>query len=219
MVVIAIVGILAATIFASLGKARTRAKNANIVSTLSNLTSIIDLSKYPGSLEDLCLDFEFGSEFGSIRRSIEEKGGIWHCDSTVYDYRIFAKLNQDVIVAKNNSFIKKVYAQGDSTIHTFGNYYCLNSNFEKNFTHWSGENLVYPSCDDADYTPVIQDPAVAPDPTPDPEPETDPDPPQENGGPACTGNKVQVCHFGKTLCVGRGGQRAHIKHGDTLGRC
>lgn len=218
LVVIAIIGILAVVISASLGDARTRAKNASMVSMLSNLTAIIDLSKYPGSLENLCYDFEPGSEFGNIRTAIEENGGIWNCDSTVSDYRIFVKLNQKTVVASAN-LIPSAYAQANSEIHTFGNYYCLNSEFKKNFTHWSGENLLYPSCNDADYTPVIQDPVVNPDPTPDPEPETNPEPPIENGGSACTGNKEAVCHFNKTLCVSGGAKKAHLKHGDNAGAC
>ncbi len=220
LVTIAIIGILATVITQSISKARLRAKNASIVSTMSSISTIVDMSKYPGSLANLCLDFEPGGEFAVIRTAVEENGGIWHCDSTVSDYRIFAKLNQDVVLSQNNNtFLQQAYAQTDSQVHSFGNYYCLNSDFKKNFTHWSGDNLAFPSCDDADYIDTPVDPEENPDPTPDPEPETDPEPPAENGGPACDSPKVQVCHFDKTLCISSKAQRAHLKHGDDAGPC
>lgn len=219
LVTIAIIGILAAVIISSLSEARSRAKNASIVRTMANIDAVIDADKYPGSLAGLCLDFEPGGEFAAIREGVENNGGIWHCDSTVADYRIFAKLNQDVVLSQKNIFGSPVYAQEDSVDHSFGNYYCLNSNFEKKFTHWSGDNLAYPSCDDSDYINTPVDPEENPDPTPDPEPETDPEPPLENNGPACTGNKVEVCHHNKTLCVSSKALKAHLKHGDSEGVC
>ena len=218
LVVIVIIGILALIIISSLENSRLRAKNAAIVTTVSSLDAIIDADKYPGSLEDLCLDFEAGGEFEQIRTGVESNGGIWNCDSTVTDYRIFVKLNQDAVLT-NNSFVPIAYAQEGSFTHIFGNYYCLNSNFDKNFTHWSGNNLLYPSCDDADYIDVPEDPEPTPEPTPDPDPGSDPEPPLENGGPACDAPKEQVCHFDKTLCISSKAVKAHVKHGDTEGVC
>ena len=117
----------------------------------------------------------------------------------------------------NNS----AFAQGEeSTVHNFGNYYCINSDFNKNFTHWSGDNLTYPSCNDADYIATPEDPVETPEPTPDPDPESDPEPPLEDGGSACEGNQVEICHFDKTICVSQNGwNNGHSKHGDTLGSC
>lgn len=194
---------------------------------MANLATIIDAEKYPNSLETLCFEFEPGGPYASIRAAVEEKGGIWYCDSTVDSYRIFAKLNLPVPLASNTilnkgfALVDKAFAQSDeSTTHSFGNFYCVNSNFDKNFTHWSGENLLYPSCNDADYTGVIQDPVENPGPTPDPTPETNPEPPIEDGGPACSGNKVQICHLNKTICVSQKAlSKGHSKHGDTLGAC
>ena len=219
LVVIAVIGIIAAFIMSSLNEARDKGKNAAIVQAMSSVHSVIDASKYPGSLAAICFDFETGGEFANIRAGVEENGGIWHCDSTENEYRIFVKLNQKAVLSKSQ-IVESAYAQEeDSYNHNFGNYFCLNSDFDSNFTHWSGENLLYPSCDDSEYTPVIQDPVVNPDPTPDPEPETDPEPPQENGGAACDGGKVQVCHFSKTLCVSDQALKAHTKHGDVAGAC
>ncbi|MCA9368577.1 prepilin-type N-terminal cleavage/methylation domain-containing protein, partial [Candidatus Kaiserbacteria bacterium] len=67
LVTIAIIGILATVIVQSISKARLRARNASIVSTMSSISTIIDMSKYPGSLANLCLDFEPGGEFAAIR--------------------------------------------------------------------------------------------------------------------------------------------------------
>ncbi len=221
LVVIAVIGILAMIIIPSLQTSRLKAKNASIVMTLSNVHAIVDASKYPGSLEQVCQDFEEGGEFAHVRAGVENNGGIWYCDSTVTDYRIFAKLHTSVTLA-NILFGLPVYAQAEdaeSDIHSFGNYYCLNSDLESNFTHWSGENILYPSCSDGDYTSTVQDPEPTPEPTPDPELEPEPEPPIEHGGPTCDGNKVEVCHFGNTLCVSTDALKGHLKHGDHEGSC
>ncbi len=177
LIVIAIIGIFAAIVISALTNARLKGKNAAIVATVSSLESAIDLSKYPGSLTGLCFDFEPGGELDYVRSGIEKLGGIWNCDSTDTEYRLFVKLNQDVVIGMK-SLINKAYAQ--SATHTFGNFYCLNSNAERNFTHWSGNNLQYPSCNDADYIEIPQDPVETPNPTPDPDPESDPGPPLED---------------------------------------
>lgn len=215
LVVVAIIGVLATIFVAKISDARSRARNAAIVSSLSSLDAAIDMDKYPGSLSGLCLDFESGGEFEDIRTSVEDSGGIWNCDSTFGDYRIFVKLNQSVIAS--TSFSKTAYA--DSTAHSFGNFYCLNSDLRKNFTHWSGDHLAYPSCNDDDYINTPVDPEENPDPTPDPEPETDPDPPAENGGGSCASPKAQVCHYDKTLCISSKALKGHKKHGDVEGSC
>lgn len=223
LVVVAIIGIISTIIVPSYNRATLKGKNASIVTTMSSIDSLVDASKYPGSLETVCFDFEPGGEFAHIRTSVEEKGGIWHCDSTVADYRIYVKLHTSVTLAEGDTdsvFGKSAFAQGDESYnHNFGNYYCSNSNFESNFTHWSGENLVYPSCSDEDYTSVVQDPEPTPDPTPEPDPQPEPDPPLEDGGPACDADKTEVCHFNKTLCVSSKALKGHTKHGDTIGSC
>lgn len=220
LVVIAVIGVLVTLISSYFVNTRLRAKNASIVITMSNINAVIDADKYPGSLANLCLDFEPGGEFSLIRKGVEDKGGIWYCDSTESDYRIYAKLNQKVILSQKSILGTSAFAQEESMNHDFGNYYCLNSAFVKKFTHWPGDSLAYPSCDDNDYINVPVDPEINPEPTPDPEPETDPEPPLENGGSTCNGNKVYVCHFGKSICVSQNGaNNGHLKHGDTLGVC
>jgi len=222
LIVIVIIGVLATVVLASLKESRLRAKNAAIVTTLSSLDAVVDASKYPGSLAAICDDFEPGGEFEGIRTGVEKNGGIWHCDSTFSDYRIYVKLNQEVVITRNNDlFGQPAFAQEEySTVHIFGNYYCLNSDFKKTFTHWSGDNLSYPSCDDSTYSPVPEDPEPTPEPTPDPDPESDPEPPLENGGPVCNNpKKSQVCHFDKTLCISKKAVKAHKKHGDQEGVC
>lgn len=220
LVVIAIIGVLVTIITTYFANTRLRAKNAAIVTTMSNITAVLDADKYPGSLANLCLDFEPLGEFSLIRKGVEDNGGIWYCDSTDTDYRIYAKLNQRVILSQKSILGTPAFAQENSMVHDFGNYYCLNSNFVKNFTHWPGDSLAFPSCNDADYINVPVDPEIDPEPTPDPEPETDPEPPLENNGPACEGNKVYVCHFGKSICVSsQGASNGHTKHGDTMGVC
>jgi len=216
LVVVAIIGILAAIIIPMLSGARGKAKNASIVASMTSLESAVDLAKYPGSLANLCLDFEPGGELAAIRTHVESQGGIWNCDSTIDSYRVFVKLNQDAVLAKN-TLVKSAYAE--SSTHTFGNFYCLNSKGDNNFTHWSGNNLAYPSCSDEDYIPIAIDVEVAPEPTPDPEPETNPIPPAEYGGPFCDSPKIQICHFDTTLCVSDPAQKGHLKHGDTQGSC
>ena len=213
LVLVAIVGVLASMISAGLRTAVEKGQNAKMVSTLGSMHAAIDLAKYPNSLENLCFDFETGGDLAAIRTTIEDAGGIWNCDSTVSDYRIFVKLNQGVILTEN-SLVKTAYA--DSNVHRFGNYYCLNSENERNFTHWDGDNLAYPSCSDADYIPTPVDPEPTPEPTPDPEPETDPDPP----APSCDGNKVLICHFDNSICVSeKAWSKGHSKHGDSQGAC
>lgn len=212
MIVIAMIGAVTSVVIVSVNNGRLKARNAAIVLTMTTLDSAIDLEKYPGSLEDLCFDFEDDGDLEAVRDYVESLGGIWNCDSTESDYRIFVKLNLDVVVTKNY-LTQTVYAESGQ--HSFGNYYCLNSKGEKAFMHWSGDNLTYPSCDDTDYAP---DP-VDPEPTPDPEPESDPEPPAEDGGGSCGGSKAQVCHFGKTLCVSSKAVKAHTRHGDTEGAC
>jgi prepilin-type N-terminal cleavage/methylation domain-containing protein len=222
LVVIAVIGIIAAIIIPSYQESRLKAKNASMVSTLSGLHAVVDASKYPGSLASVCNDFESGGEFSVIKDSIEKNGGIWNCDSTVEAYRVFVKLHTKVTLVER-FFGIPVFAQSNeenpSAVHSFGNYYCVNSNFENNFTHWSGANLTYPSCNDTNYTPTVQDPVPTPEPTPDPEPEPVPEPPIEHGGPACEGGKIEVCHFKNTLCVSDNALKAHLKHGDTEGAC
>lgn len=217
LVVVAVIGVLASIILTSLGKARLKARNASIVASVSNIDVMLDLDKYPGSLEDVCFDFEPGGEFEQLRVSTENAGGIWHCDSTEDAFRVYVKLNQDVVVAQN-IFARSVFAQEGSSTHSFGNYYCVNSDFKKNFTHWPGDSLAYPSCDDADYITTPIDPEPDPEPT-TPDPDPDPEPPVENGGSSCSGNKVEVCHFENTLCVSSSALNAHTNHGDIEGSC
>ncbi|MAQ77238.1 hypothetical protein CL684_01820 [Candidatus Campbellbacteria bacterium] len=221
LITIAIVGVLATIGLNIFGDQNFRAKNASMVQTLSGVSNLIDFTKYPASLETLCDEFEPGEEFGYIRTTIEDNGGIWHCDSTEGEYRIFVKLNQEATLARLDmgDITNIAFAQEESQLHEFGNYYCINSNFDRNFTHWSANNLEFPSCDDSTYSPVPEDPAPTPEPTPDPEPESDPEPPLEHGGPVCNAPKEQVCHFGKTLCVSSKAVKAHTKHGDTEGIC
>lgn len=221
LVVIAVVGILALVIVSKLNNARELSRNARMVSTVRGIHASVDASKYPNSLENLCFDFEPGGEFAGIRATVESAGGIWNCDSTVDAYRVFIKLNQGVVLGSLFDKISKTaFAQlDDSSLHNFGNFYCVNSDFENNYTHWSGENLTYPSCNDEDYNGTTQDPEPTPEPTPDPDPESDPDPPAEDGGPTCPVNKSEVCHFGKTLCISNKAVKAHTKHGDTEGPC
>ncbi len=149
---------MAVVIIGEVRKARLHAKNASIIGTMSSVHAAVDISKYPGSLTDLCLEFEAGGDLEAIRAGVEDNGEIWNCDSTAGDYRIFAKLNQEVIVSQNNLLGQTAHAQGTSGVHDSGNYYCLNSNFEKNYTHWSGYILAYPSCSDADYIDTPVDP-------------------------------------------------------------
>jgi hypothetical protein len=33
------------------------------------------------------------------------------------------------------------------------------------------------------------------------------------------GHKVTICHKGKTISVGKAAERAHVRHGDTVGTC
>ena len=33
------------------------------------------------------------------------------------------------------------------------------------------------------------------------------------------GKKVTICHKGKTISVGRAAERAHVRHGDSVGTC
>ncbi len=218
LVVVAIIAALASIIVPELRQARFRAQNGAIVGSLANIDTLIDLDKYPGSLATLCNDFEPGGPYAHIRARVEEKGGIWNCDSTVSEFRIFAKLNLEAAIA-HNGLINQAYAQGgnQSSLHTFGNFYCVNSKFEKNFTHWSGNNLTFPSCNDADYISTPVDPTPAPTPTPDPDPT--PIPPPVQTPTACTGGKVPICHFGSTLCVTTNALNAHKKHGDAEGGC
>lgn len=222
MIIVAIINIMIVLIVPVFRDIKLRAKNASIAMTMSNIDAMVDLSKYPGSLAALCNDFEPGGEFANIKKGVEDQGGIWNCDSNVSNFRIFAKLHSAVVIAQVpilDNFFHTVFAQGtNSHIHGFGNYYCINSNSEKNFTHWSGDNLSYPSCNDADYIPTPVDPVATPVPTPDPN-GTPVTPPVEVTGVSCSGGKSAVCHFGKTLCVGSSAVKAHTKHGDTAGNC
>lgn len=216
LIIVAIIGVLSSVAFVVLKDGRLRARNANIVRTMANLEAVIDLAKYPGSLAGLCNDFEPGQSLGYIRTAVEDMGGIWNCDSTITDFRIFAKLNTQNNLAFNQ-LTQTAWAQTtSSSIHSFGNYYCVNSKVEKNFTHWSGDNLLYPSCNDADYITIPVDPVPTPDPTPDPNPTPVP-PPVPSG--SCTGGKQPVCHFGNTLCISTNAVKAHQKHGDIVGVC
>jgi hypothetical protein len=216
LTIIVIISILSTIIFIVLKDGRVRARNANIVRTMSNLESVVDLEKYPGSLANLCNDFEPGQPLGYIRTAVEDMGGIWNCDSTVTDFRIFAKLHTPSNLAFGN-MIQRAFAQTTvSSLHSFGNYYCVNSKVEKNFTHWSGNNLTYPSCNDADYISTPVDPEPTPTPTPDPNPTPVP-PPVPSG--SCPSGKQAVCHFGNTLCISTNAVQAHQKHGDIVGVC
>ncbi len=225
LIILVIVGILSTFVFNSFSGTVSKGKNAAIVQTLSNVPASIDASKYPESLSNLCNDFEPGNELGDIRTSIEKKGGIWNCDSTDDSYRIFVKLNPvkkpGTLSDNINDFVgKTVFAQNQNSFeHSFGNYYCLNSKFEKKFTHWPGDHLTFPSCDDSDYIPTPVDPEPTPEPTIDPNPTTDPEPPLENGAYCDNEKKQAVCHFGKTICISKKAVKAHQRHGDPVGQC
>lgn len=220
LVVISIIGILFVIIIPELPRVLLKAKNAFIVSTLKNLNNTLMEAHGFDNYPDVCFDFEEGEKYEHFKKPIEEAGGIWHCHSTNQNYRIFVKLNQSVVISSHHLLNQTAYAQEEnmSGVHTFGNYFCINSYGRSQFTHWSGYNIVFPSCSDVDYTEEIQNPMPNPDPTPDPEPETNPEPPVNPPAQPAPG-KSFICHFGNTIEVSNNAVNAHISHGDTLGAC
>jgi len=170
-----------------------------------------------GSVDNICDEFEQGGSSYSVRKGIEDMGGIWNCDAQDQTFRMFVKLNQKAVLAQDiHPFTPKIFA--DSKTHRFGHFYCLNSLGDKNFTHWSAYHFAYPSCNDADFVKTPRDPVNLPTPTFDPFPESDPSLPLGENHP-CPKKESKVCHFGQSICVSKKAQRAHLNHKDTLGPC
>lgn len=138
LVVVAIIGILATVVLASLGTARTRSKDAAISSSLSSYRTQAELDYPQGNYTGLCTS----SNFLDIQSYIEERSGtIDSCESDTNSYRIVARLASGNNIS--SILTTQVYAQegcnpeeeecieeggeeSDGTTQIPG--YCINSN-------------------------------------------------------------------------------------------
>ena len=89
LVTISIIGILAVVIIASLGQARTRSKDAAVMSTLSSYRTEIELEYPTGNYSGLCSS----GLVSDMSTYISEKGGALDvCDADAQDYILVATL-------------------------------------------------------------------------------------------------------------------------------
>lgn len=141
LVVVAIIGILATVVLASLGQARQRAQEAAIKSTVANFRSEAELIS-DGDFSNLCNT----GEYQEISADIDRRGGVAQCQASAIDYRITA-----IFVAPrraSNNAINIAYAAPNDS-------FCINSLGES--TLFDSNNLgrggaSYPSCTAEVYT-------------------------------------------------------------------
>ena len=133
LVVVAIIGILATVVLASLGQARTRAKDAAVLSGMSSYRTQVELDYPTGDYTGLCLS----SGTSEIELYIQSQGGdIEECEDGSNDYRIIASLP--------SSFTQTV----PSTAYAVGeDGFCINSlgTAEKVFLE-EMEEITVPAC-------------------------------------------------------------------------
>jgi len=104
LVVVAIIGILATVVLASLGSARTRAKDSAVLSAVSGYRSEVEL-EFEGDYTGLCAS----SSYGEINTYVTGQGGnIENCDADLNGYRIITSLPSALATTVG---IKNAYAQ------------------------------------------------------------------------------------------------------------
>ena len=115
LVVVAIIGILATIVMASLSSARLKAKDAAVLSNAHSLRNEIEL-EYDGTYTTMCSDG--GGAYDKFEQAITSQGGeITECDSTAADYRVLVVLPS--ALAQNTT--PTAYAAGENGL-------CVNSN-------------------------------------------------------------------------------------------
>jgi prepilin-type N-terminal cleavage/methylation domain-containing protein len=113
LVVVAIIGILATIVLASLGAARTRAKDAAVLTGLSSYRTQAELDYPTGNYTGLCSS----GTFNEIELYIQSQGGdIEECDDSSTDYRVVASLPSSFA----SSLTQEAYAAGEDG-------FCVNS--------------------------------------------------------------------------------------------
>lgn len=115
LVVVAIIGILATVVLASLGQARLRSKDAAVISSLSNYRAEAEINYPEGDYTGLCLSLS-STDFQSYIES--QGGGIDSCEDGLDNYRIIATLPS----ALATTIPATAYAQ-EATLDAF----CINS--------------------------------------------------------------------------------------------
>lgn len=134
LVVVAIIGILATIVLASLGAARIRAKDAAIVSRLSSVRTDIELNYASGNYGGLCTSVLYSD----LETYVDSQGGnVTGCYADAQGYRIAAydaSGNQSISM---NSFLNTAHAQmiiEDESPQQIGGLlskntgFCINSN-------------------------------------------------------------------------------------------
>ncbi|MCI5051341.1 MAG: prepilin-type N-terminal cleavage/methylation domain-containing protein [Candidatus Pacebacteria bacterium] len=140
LVVIAVIGILATVIIASLGSARTKAKDSAVMNTLSNYRNQAELDYPDGDYSGLCLSLG-SSDFQSY---VESQGGeVSSCDDGLDNYRIVAILPSALV---KNNFVETAYAMNEDG-------FCINSlgTAEKVMVE-DIDSLVAPACNTSEST-------------------------------------------------------------------
>lgn len=134
LVVVAIIGVLATVVLASLGRARIKAKDTAVVSAVSSYITDIEL-EYGGNYTGLCS----GSSYLALLDAVQEDGGdiaTGDCEDSSGTYRIIATLPSATAFLGSNT----VYAAGEDA-------YCINSNgFKSKGMYDDFKNLAAPSC-------------------------------------------------------------------------
>lgn len=130
LVVVAVIGILATVVLASLGAARTRAKDAAVTSAVSSFRNTIEI-EFVGDYTNLCSS----SVYTDFVTNIElESGSIEYCDASNQEYRIIARLPSGTIA--NGELVNIAYAQegegeeeggGQGSSNNEENGFCINS--------------------------------------------------------------------------------------------
>jgi len=95
LVVVAIIGILATVVIASLGESRTRAKDAAILTEMNQLATAVELETgATGNYTGTCNLFNSGNNLENVKESIIGHGGIWEsCSDDVSSYAVVVTLN------------------------------------------------------------------------------------------------------------------------------
>lgn len=144
LVVVAIIGILATVVLASLGQARIRAKDAAVKSSMSSFRSEAEL-EFGGQFSGIC----FSDIYDELSTYVESQGGQTICDVEMsQDYRIVAVLPSGVTDEGVGQEFGFLYPD---TVHASpGDAFCVNSlnkAVNVNINDFGQGGILFPDCE------------------------------------------------------------------------
>lgn len=101
LVVVAIIGVLATIVLSSLGAARTRAKDASVLATMSSYRAQIELAFPDGQYDSLCFSSTVSQLFAEVTR---QGGQPFDCLGVSNDYFIISTLPSALVLSPGVAF-------------------------------------------------------------------------------------------------------------------